>query len=393
MNPAPAQHRLRRLAGYLAEDPTNPALLADTFDEALACGALHEAGEYAATAAEQWGPSPAWRLRRARLCIALRHLEEAARLLDELQGCEGIPPQVLLHDRAYVRLLQGQLAECKTMLAPHTSVFSGMPAAGADMTQRAALQVLWLRVLHRMNSLREAWGWLQKEQVDGAVSSAAQGVASLIALDLVDFPSARRLADAALGADDRQPEALVARGCVALAMRRTDEAKGLLERALESGVKDGRIWSGLGFASLQEMDLPRAVARLEEALRFIPEHVGTWHALGWARLLQRDLPGARSAFEQALLLDRNFAETHGAVALVLVLQRQVEAARKYLATAHRLDRANVSGRYASAVLAGEAEGILQVQQLAKRLLDRPGFFGGKLSDAVHPQAEHDAPVL
>jgi hypothetical protein len=43
---------------------------------------------------------------------------------------------------------------------------------------------------------------------------------------------------------------------------------------------------------------------------------------------------------------------------------------------------HVTARYVRALLAGEAGDLAQVQALARKLLDRPGFFGRKLGEAV-----------
>jgi hypothetical protein len=58
-----------------------------------------------------------------------------------------------------------------------------------------------------------------------------------------------------------------------------------------------------------------------------------------------------------------------------------DRAQHHLAVALRLDPRNVTGRYAQALLQGEA-GRDRLQALAAHLLDRPGLFGGTLADAV-----------
>lgn len=372
--------RAARLSRYLSEDPANPALLAEACDAALACGMQEEAAAHVATA-EALGLDPAaWARRRAHLCIVQRRLDEAALLLLRLVAAQGEHP-ALVHDLAFVRLLQGQPQECRRLLAPWVD---GQAADAAAIAPDAleALQVLWLRASHRLHLLEEAWGWLQQQLARARLQPAARGVASLIAVDFDRFADALALADAALAARPLQVEALVARASVALAQRDTSQAARLLELALQCNPDDGRTWSALGLCSLQSHDLPLAQARLERALRGVPTHIGTWHALGWARLLQQDLAGALAAFQRALDLDRNFAESHGAVGLVLALAGDRAQAGRHLELAQRLDPANVTGRYARAVLAGEAGDLTRLMALAGRLLDRPGFGGGTLGDAV-----------
>jgi tetratricopeptide (TPR) repeat protein len=370
-----ARARLQRLAAYLEQDPANVALLGDACDAAIACG-LHEQAERYAAAGERLADDPSpWLFRRARSAIARRELATAAALLERLRAAMGDDP-VVVHDLASVRLLQGRFEDTAALVQPWLAA----PRLPAEHVQ--ALQLLWLRAMHRLQRLDEALDWARAQSEAGTVQPAALGAASLIALDQEDFAAARAWADAALAADARQPEALVARGSVALASGDTAVATRLLEQALQCNREDGRTWSALGMASLQAQDFPRAQSQLERALRLMPGHVGTWHALGWARLLQGERAGALQAFRSALEVDRNFAETHGALGLVLALSGEATAAREHLDIADRLDPANVTGRYARALLAGDASDRAAIERVARRLLDRPGFFGGTLAETV-----------
>lgn len=377
----PAASRLARLDRYLQEDPANAQLLADAFETALAGGQHDRALEYIASADRHALDPAQWTFRRARLCIAGRQLGQAAELLEQLRASAGDQP-VLAHDLGYVRLLQGDPAGCRDVLRPWLRAPGAADAAARGDGIDGALQVLWLRATHRLGELEEAWGFARELEAAGRLQPAARGVASLVAVDRGDFQAARAWSGRALAEGGDQPEALVASATVALALGDPHAAGGLLQRALARHPEDGRTWSALGFASLQARDLPTAQGHLERAVRLLPEHVGTWHALGWARLLQGDCAAALQAFQQALSLDRNFAETHGALGLVLALQGEQAQARRHLELADRLDRDNVTGRYARALLAGDATSAAQLDALARHLLDRPGFFGGSLSDAL-----------
>lgn len=385
---AAATARLERLRGYLLEDPANPALLADAFETALSCGAHGQAEEWL-EAAEALGRDRApWTFRRARLAIARRDLAGAAALLEGQQRDLGEHPAIV-HDLAYVRLLQGDLAACRSLLQPWMEQRDADLQGSAEAAVQAALQLLWLRALHRLQLLQEAMAWVREQAASGVLHAPARSVASLIALDLGDFTAARDWSDAAMEADPRQMEALVARACVALAEGKAGGATLLLQRALEINPVDGRAWSTLGLATLQERNLPLAQTRLETAVRHLPDHVGTWHALGWTRLLQGARADALEAFDHALALDRNFAESHGAVGLLLALEGRTADAQHHLDVADRLDAANLTARYARAWLAGDARDRDSLNRLALRLLDRPGFFGGKLSDSF--TRNHEGP--
>lgn len=375
--PSSATIRLQRLESYLQQDPANPALLADACDAAVTAGQHDRALAHIATA-ERLGLDPAeWTFRRARVRIAQKDLDQAHALLRDLVAASDHP--VLSHDLAHVNFLRGDYAAARELVQAWFGAHERV-----EPEQLEALQILWLRATHRLHLLQEAWEWLQKEDAAGRLQPRAMGPASLIAIDSSRFPAALDWSDAALRVDPGQVEALTARAYVAMAQRQPALASSLLEQALRSNPEDGRAWSALGYASLQMQNLPRARSQLERAVELVPDHVGTWHALGWTRLLQQDIPGALDAFRQALERDRNFAESHGAVGLVLALAGDPVQAEHHLEIAHRLDPLQVTGRYARAVMAHGPHDMKGMAKLARGLLDRPGFFGGKLSDAIDP---------
>ena len=369
--------RLERLEKYLLQDPQNPALLADACEAAIASG-RHDRARAHLDRAEALGlDRNEWDFRRARLCIAARELDQARQLLEGLRT-GGVDHPAVAHDLAYMHFLQGELESCRIILHPWLSKAADTSADDLD-----ALQALWLRATHRLHHMEEAWGWIEQQQAAGTLQATASGVASLVGVDTSHFEAARQLAERALATDPEQPEALVARATVAMAEDSNEAAQQLLQRALQAHPEDGRIWSALAFASLQAGDLSQAAMQFEHALASsMREHVGTWHGLGWTRLLQGDRPGALAAFSHALDLDRNFAESHGAVGLLLGLQGNGEQAQHHLRVADKLNPDNVTGRFARAVLAGEAANPAQIRNLAAQIFQRPGFLEGSLSDSV-----------
>lgn len=378
-SPSPAATRLQRLESYLRQDPANPALLAEACEAAMTAGQHERALAHIATAEALALDPVGWTFRRASVCIAQKDLDQADALLRRLQQTGEHP--AIAHDLAYVAFLRGDPAAARDLVQPWLARAQGVEAA-----QLEALQILWLRSTHRLHLLEQAWAWLGTNAAAGTLQPRALGPASLIAVDCSQFEAALAWADAALRVDPGQVEALAARAYVAMAQQQPAVAVTLLEQALRGNPEDGRTWSALGYASLQMQDLPLARSRLERAVQLVPQHVGTWHALGWTRLLQEDIAGALDAFRQALGRDRNFAESHGALGLALALSGDRVQAEHHLQVAQRLDPGNVTGRYARAVLAEEASDPARLAQLAGRLLDRPGFFGGKLSDAVTRRA-------
>jgi len=338
-DPESAQ-RLRRLQGYLAQDPANPQLLADTCDAA----------------------------------IAARELQAAARCMEAAESLR-LDPVAWTWRRALAALLAGDAQACRTLVEPLRD------AAVDDAQLRGRLQALWLRACHHLGVLAEAWDWAVAQQGQDRLTPFAAGVASLVAIDLGRLEDARVLAERALrDAGAAPPEALVARAYVALADDDAASASRLLEQAAARQPEDGRIWSARGMVSLRQAALPEARERFERAVRLIPQHVGSWHALGWTCLLQDDVAGADAAFGQALERDRNFGENHAAMALVRTLQGRDADAEQRLQRAERLDRAAPTARYVRALRAGELQDAEAIRAFAARLLRAPGMPAGKLRD-------------
>lgn len=343
---APA--RLQRLVGFLAQDPDNATLLAEACDTALACGRHDQASAFITTAERVAPGAPDWQLRRAQLCIARRDLPQARDLLEQLCARSRDHP-ALVHDLAYVHLLSGNAAAARAVLQPWIQEGFLLPDSPGDL-----LQALWLRACHHLGRMEEAWEWTQRARAAHALAPAAAGVASLVALDLDDFESARVLADLALAAEADQPEGLVSRGCLALASGSAGEAVSFLQRAADRLPTDGRVWRALGFAHLLSGDGTAATAALERAVQAMPGHVDAWQALGWARWLAKDAKGAIAAFQAALRQDEEAADSHAALALLLLMAGEGDAASASLRRAEQLDRHNGTAALARAVQSGEA---------------------------------------
>jgi Tfp pilus assembly protein PilF len=369
--------RLLQLQGYLARDPANAHLLADVFDAALSAGDL-EAASRAVEAAERAGlDAAAWLHRRAHVAMAGGLWEEALDSLASLQGLAG-RDAAILHDTALVHLCAGRPAACRDTVA------SLLDAQDIDEEMLARLQVLWLRAMHHLGLLAPALEWIEQQQAARRLQRPALGVAALVAIDLERFAQASAWADEAMRDPHPLPEALVSSAYVALARRQPDRAAALLQRAIALQPRDGRTWSALGLASMQAGDLAGARSQLERAVLTVPGHIGTWHALGWACHLLGDRAAARHAFARALELDRNFAESHAAMALMLLLEGDGDAAEHHLRVAERLDGRSVTAGYVRALSAGGLDDAASLRALADRLLDRPGFFGGRLRDSLPP---------
>lgn len=381
MNNHPAQpllDRLDRLERFLQEDPQNETLLADAFETGLAAGAFDRAAFHLNHAHALGYRGPAWPLREAQWLLAQRRFDEASAVLEATAPeASGSLATAVAHDLAYIALKTGNFSAGLERLAPW------LEASNSEASSDPALQVLWLRLLHRGRGPADAVAWARQREAENRLSPQLAGVAALAALDENDFDSCLRWSDAALRQGGPTLEALVARASAALAQRDVAVARKLLEQALHEHPDDGRSWSAMGYTDLLEQRLPQARGDFEKALAHMPEHIGTWHGLAWTLLLQGELDGAQRAFERALTLDRNFGESHGGLAVVLARRDDREGARQAIARALGLDVGSISARYAEAVLDGSAQDAQALQRLAHRLLgSRPALMGGTIADLL-----------
>lgn len=370
------QDRLRQLEKYLETDPNNLSLLGEVFDVALQCAEWERAEFHLRHGQALAGTYPAWALKEGDFWLAQGRYDRAREQLDLLAGIAGAPPgfmAVVLHNLAFIDLREGLFAACVERLAPHMEQPGDAQAPAPDAAERA-LQLLWLRALHRAGDLERACVWAKQADGRQLLDPGAAGVASLIAIDASDLASARRWVAMAL--NDANPaghppapiEAFVTQATLSLAQRRADLAVEWSDRALALNPQDGRAWSARAFALMLDGKLDLARRDFARALEAMPGHIGTWHGQGWAELLMRDMDAAEKSFATALAMDRNFAESHGGLAVVMALKQRTDLAREHAEIALRIDRTNMSGRYAQAILDGGVNDAEAIRKLAHRLL-------------------------
>jgi len=391
------RQRLDRMEGFLREDPSNNALLITAFETALSCGEWGRAEFHMRQAQMLEADVLGWRLREGDYWLAQQRYDEAQAVLEALADTPQPPPgfiDVLMHNLAFIELRRGRHADCVGRLASIFEVQTATSSAGVQPPVAArALQQLWLRALHHDGQLERAMDWTRTAEQHGTLDAQAAGIASLIAIDASDFGAAQRWCDVSLsnGTLPEQPvEAFVTRASLALAQRDAAAASQFADAALECHPTDGRAWSTRGFAFLLSGDLGRAYEAFRKALAVMGQHIGTWHGLGWTQILQGDLVGAQESFETALALDRNFAESHGGLAVALAMQARQSEAKEHVELALRLDRANLSGRYAQALLTGEVKDASDVQRFGRRILaGMPAPFGTDLGNLIPSGAEEN----
>lgn len=379
--------RLNRLEGFLLQDPDNQTLLIDAFETALACSDWERAKLHLQHGMASQANALPWALREGDYWLAQKDYALAQVVLETLLGTANAPSeflQVVVHNLAYIDFRQENYRACVARLAP--TMEGGVDAAALASPVQTALQQLWLRSLHHVGDLERACSWTLAAEKDQRLDWRAAGIGSLIAMDAANLELAQRWSAWALaqgGPDDRQMEALVTQSSLALGARDAKRAKQLANDALQINPNAGRAWSARAFADLLAGAFADANVSFARALQTMPSHIGTWHGQGWLQVLQKNLDAAQATFETALEMDRNFAESHGGLAVVLALKGQTELAKKHIELAIRLDSSNLSGRYAQAILSGEARDAASLQRIAKRLLGgRAAPLGGKMSDFI-----------
>lgn len=381
-----ARQRLARLDAYLREDPGNQALNAEAFEAALRCGEWERAEAYLRTGQFSGQNDLGWALREGDMWMARQNWHQAQLVLESLQKRSNVPTdfyRAVQHNLAYIDFQKGDYSAGIQRLAP---ILEDRQQSGVH----PALQLLWLRILHRLGELDRACCWAKAQENAGMLGPEAAGVASLIALDASDLAAARRWSLAALDAVLAAPksiEALVTQSSLALADQNGAGARRFANEALSINPTEGRAWSTRAFADLLEGELSVALKHFEQALAMMPQHIGTWHGKAWTQILLKDLDAAQSTFETALEMDRNFAESHGGLAVVLALKQKIQEAQFHIDRALRLDPENLSGRYAQAIVDGDVHDANSLKRFAHRLLGtRSGPLGRKMSDWLPGQA-------
>ena len=360
------------MVSYLTHDPNNQGLLLEAFDLALALGQGATAQGYAQTALMNLPADLYWQLRLANSYLAQAQWETAQTLLVDVLAQTPFDPaiaRVAETNLGYIAFEQKQYTHCVDVLRSYLQDTQNL----TDIS--LFTQKIWLRALHRTQAFDLALSWVQALAAQAPLNPSLAGIAALIALDSNNLSLAKIWLAQAQG-EGLPIEAHVAQAAIHLIERNAPAARQSAQAALHLNPQEGRAWSLVGFSYLAQSALDLARQHFEQAIQHLTAHIGTWHGLGWTALMQGDLALAKQSFEAALALNRNFAESHGALAVVLALQKQVTSAEAEIERALRLDKQNLSGRYAQAILSGQAGDAVYLQKLARRLLENRTGPGG-----------------
>ncbi len=285
-------------------------------------------------------------------------------MLQKLEQLYGQHPAIS-QNLGFIAGLRGDHRACQTLIAQWADV-----EATADVP--TGLQSMWLRCLHHLSELERAMEWALKREGAGTLAAEAMGVASLIAIDCDQIPSAKRWAENALATLPKLHEAQLSYATVALGERDNNTAQQAARDILSRIPGSGRAWSILGLAQMSALDLPAARASLQKSVEFMPSHIGTWHGLAWSCFLAKDYAAAQHAFEEALVRNHNFSETHGGLAVLAAVNNQRTTAEEHLRRAFGLDPQCMTAQYARAILDGTANDEQSVHALARKIMRQNG---------------------
>ncbi|KQM38116.1 hypothetical protein ASE59_12600 [Sphingomonas sp. Leaf10] len=342
-----------QLAGFLAVDPANVALLTDTAHAAIGAGRPAEARALIERLRAIEGPSPAIDHLIGLAAMAARDWAEAAAAFHALTEA-GVGAPGVRYNLARSLMMQGETDEALALLDDDLA---------AQLPQAAQLLI---GLLHDRGEMDRAEAvacaafdrFPDHEGVNAAIST--------LAIDLEDLDLAHAAAERA----GDHPEGLVTQAT--LAMEAADPAAAaLFDRVLAVQPDNPRARIGRGLLALSGQDAAAATADLDRGAEGFGSHLGSWIAAGWAHLLAGDAATARLRFDRALAIDDNFAEAHGSLAVLDLLAGEPDSARRRTAVALRLGRESFAGGLAAAMLAAGDGDTAKAERIVTLALSTP----------------------
>lgn len=256
--------RLDLLAGYLAADPDNLALLADCAEAALAADDTDAAADYYARS-DALDPLMG-AVANAAGVAAMRagRLEQAEAWFERAVAEGEIPDPAVRFNIAWCRALGQDFAGAADMLDDDT--IAALPQAA----------MLDMQIDHQLGRFEEAeaklTSYLERFPDYGPLNAAA----SVLAMDL-DRPELARAAAEKGGA---HPDALATLGVLDLGESKLEQARAQLTQSLATRPHNPRAEIGLGLVELSEGNLADACARLDRGAQQLGSHLGSWIGAG-----------------------------------------------------------------------------------------------------------------
>lgn len=342
-----------QLAGFLAADPDNAALIADTARAAIAAGRPADALALAERHRAIEGPTPAIDHLIGLAAMAMQDWAGAAAAFRALHDT-GVDAPGVRYNLAWSLAMHGDRDEALALLDD---------ALAAALPQAAQLLIGLLHDRGELDRAETAARTAFDRFPDHAGVNAA---ISTLATDIEDLDLAR---DAAERAGDH-PDALVTRATLAME-EDAPAAAAWFDRVLAIQPDHPRARIGRGLLTLNHAGPAAATGDLDRGAELFGSHPGSWIAAGWAHLLAGDAATARARFDRALAIDDRFAEAQGSLAVLDLLAGDVENGRRRAETAQRLDRQSFAGGFAAALLAAGAGDAATAERIVTLALSTP----------------------
>jgi tetratricopeptide (TPR) repeat protein len=366
-----ASDQLKRMLGYLEQDPNNIRLHFDTIDLCFNENQLDHADQVLAAANQVWFDHPGVLNRLAIAALRRNKPAQAAIELDTIVAA-GQADAPVRYNLGYASYLVGDYAKARAALEP----------ALADADKVPAIAPIYVLTLQQLGETDAAIAYAERRLASQPNDAELQGVLALLYLDNEkDMEACRRYAAAALKNNPSHPMALVTASALSLMDEQPVQALQLAEKVVKRNPQDGRAWSAAGLAQMNLLNFPAARQALENAARLMPGHIGTWHALAWVQLLQNDTAGADASFNKARDIDRNFGETQGGLAVTAFLRGEKDKSKTLMDRARRLAPKGMTVMYLKLLELqeqGDQEAVRKF--LEDTLKKRPSFKGDTLFD-------------
>jgi tetratricopeptide (TPR) repeat protein len=351
MEQAAEAARFERLLGYLAADPGNLRLLAETAEAAFSAARPDEAARLVDVHAAIAPPPPSL-INLLGLCaLGEGRYDDAARIFSSLLADAPDDPG-----------LRFNLAWARNRSGDHAGALEVLDA-GVATPQAAALRVRSLHHLQRFDealALGDAWeGRADDPDLWAALAS--------VALDSDDLERGTRWASRGQATAEGQ----AALGMLALVRDQFDEARPHFEKALAQRPDSARGLLGLGSVLLAENQPAQAAEKLDQAGEIFGDHLGSWVAAGWAWFVAGDNARARARFERTLSIDDTFSEAHGGLALIDLQEGRTGEARHRAEIALRLDRQSLGGALVQGLLLESAGDTAAARKIITRAMNAP----------------------
>lgn len=334
-----SQNRLKRLLGYVQQDPGNIRLLMEALSLAVDSGDVQH-GLYLIEHMENHSIKEPQLYAHA--VYSLLQAGEYAKAAEygEFALAAGMSPQSVIYNVAYAHF----------SLAAYDIAASRLEQLTKDPACTMEALLLHVRALDHLERNDEAESLAARAVTQEPDNAEALGLMALQQFENGDNAGALRSAYEALTRAPTQLDALVACASAHFEQGSMEAARKTWLHTVEAYPSCGRAWSGVALIEFNELEFDHAVEHLNLAVHYMPDHIGTWHVLAWIHILRADATLARAALTKAHALDRNYSETHGGIAACDVLEGKLEEARQGIRRALRLDPDCRSACYAQMLL-------------------------------------------